>query len=560
MNKIVDMARGHNPADFVLKNAKIINVFTGEYQDADIAILKDRIIGVGKYSGKEEIDLKGKYVTAGLIDSHLHIESSMMTPKKFAEAIIRYGITTVIADPHEIANVAGAEGIKYMISDSHNSIVDYKFMLPSCVPSTAFETSGAILDANIIKSMIQDDNILGLGEMMNYVGVINGDKDVLAKIKATKDINKIIDGHAPELSGNDLNAYINAGISTEHEASTLEEAFEKVSKGMYILIREGTAAKNLNALIPLAKTYAYRRLLFCSDDCHPYDLLNTGTINNCIKQAISNGIDPIKAISMATLNAKECYNLRDIGAIAPNYIADIVVLDDLENFIVDKVIKKGKLVVDNGKYLKESKKSAKYRLNSFNVDKITEQDISIEIKGDKVRAIGLIPNSILTDNILADKSDNDLLKSVVVERHRNTGNIGKTFVKGYGIINGAVATSIAHDSHNIIAIGDNDKDIVIAVNEIIRAKGGICVVNNGEVWDTLELDIAGLMTDKSVSEVNEKYEKLVEKAREMGVKEGIHPFMTLSFIALPVIPHLKITDKGLFDVDKFSFVSIDNNE
>ena len=560
MKKLIDIARGIIKADLVLKNAQIVNVYTGTIEFNDIAINDGIIAGIGNYDGENNIDLDGKIVLPGLIDSHIHIESSMLIPSKFSDAVLPYGITTVIADPHEIANVSGVSGIKFMIEDSRNSPLDALFMLPSCVPATSFETSGAVIDSTISKKLISDNDILGLGEMMNYPGVIYKDEEVLSKINAAHMEGKIIDGHAPMLKGKDLNAYVAAGIKTDHEASTYEEAEEKIKRGMYILVREGTAAKNLKELIGLARTDAYRRLLLCSDDCHPYDLLNYGTINNSIKLAIAYGVSPIRAIQMSTINASECYHLVDRGAIAPGLIADIVVVNNLEELNVLEVYKRGKLVARSGKIIKASD-SQSVNFKCFNCFPIKSEQIKLSINSNKVNVIGLIENSILTNHLVLKASSigKGVLKICVVERHKDTGNISVGLVKGYNIRNGAVATSIAHDSHNIIAIGDNDIDIINAVNEIIRVGGGITVSSNNVILGTLELPISGLMTNKSVIEVNEIYEKLVKIVREMGVAEGIHPFMTLSFLALPVIPHLKITDKGLFDVDKFEFTTVEIN-
>ena len=559
MKKLIDVARGTIRADLVLKNAQVVDVFTGSIVSGDIAIVDGIIAGVGEYQGVNEIDVTGKFVIPGLIDSHIHIESSMVGVGSFANAVIACGVTTVISDPHEITNVMGVEGIKYMISSSKGAPVDIKIMLPSCVPATPFETAGAELDSNAIQSLIKEDYILGLGEMMNYPGVIYQDNEVLSKLTFARDSGKIIDGHAPGLSGNDLNSYIVSGIKTDHETSTIDEASEKISKGMYILVRQGTAAKNLQDLIPLAKVDSYRRLLFCSDDCHPYDLINYGTINNCIKLAIEEGVAPIRAITIATLNAAECYGLNDRGAIAPGYIADIVIVDNLNDFNVLTVLKNGKVVVENRKTIAPYQTKSTDNAKPLNAKVITASDIELDIKGDNVNVIGLIPNSILTDKLVINKYDleDDILKLVVVERHKNTGNIGIGLVRGYGISGGAVATSIAHDSHNIIAIGDNDEDIVNAVNKIINVGGGITISSNNEIKGTLALNIGGLMTDKSVDVVNNIYEELVNTARDMGVNAGVHPFMTLSFLALPVIPHLKLTDKGLFNVDEFKFISID---
>ncbi len=559
MKKFTEAARGLTKADLVFKQANIVNVFTGTVEKGDLAVTDGIILGIGKYEGAEEIDAEEKYVIPSLIDSHIHIESSMLIPSKFAEAVIPWGVTTVISDPHEIANVMGTDGIYFMINSSKDTPVDFIFMLPSCVPATSFETSGAVINSKNIAELIKKDNFLGLGEMMNYPGVLYNDNEVAAKLNSARGECKIIDGHSPRLSGNDLNAYILSGIKTDHEAADIDEAEEKVRRGMYILIREGTAAKNLKDLIGLAQGDAYRRLLFCSDDLHPYDLLTRGSINYLVKSAIEYGIDPVRAVAIATINAAECYGLKNKGAIAPGMLADLAIVDNLKDFNILSVYKGGKLVAANGKAVYKSKEEKMEYPDTFNCNKIKKSDLKLEIKGKKVNVIGLIPDNILTERLLLDKGelDESIAKICVVERHKNTGNIGLALVKGYGIKGGAVATSIAHDCHNIIAIGDNDEDIVKAVNEIIHIKGGIAISSGRKVIGSLSLPIAGLMTDKSASYVNNKYEELVGRAREMGVGAGVHPFMTLSFLALPVIPHLKLTDMGLFDADKFRFIGID---
>lgn len=555
-NILIDIARGAVKAPLVLKNARIPNLFTGEIERGDIAVFDGVIAGIGKYSGEKEIDLAGAYALPGFIDSHIHIESSMVTPRRFAAEIVRRGITTVIADPHEIANVSGPKGVEYMVRDSLGAPVDCLFMLPSCVPATSFETSGAIIDSELIKEYINNSDILGLGEMMNYPGLLFKDSEVLNKIKYVNESGKPIDGHAPGLKGLDLNAYAALGIKTEHEASMLLEAKEKIARGMYILVREGTAAKNLEVLIPLANTPAYKRMLFCSDDLHPFDMLYRGSIDYCVRKAVEFGIDPLRAITIATLNAAECYGLHDRGAIAPGRIADIVVCKDLKTLEIQEVIKGGKLLTE---VIDESKEDYKTIFSDgFNCKKIDISDIALKINPeDKALVIGLIPNSIITEKIEASGITFDekspYRKICVVERHKGTGNIAIGIVKGYDIRGGAVATSIAHDSHNIIAVGDSDSDIATAVNAVIDMHGGVALVKGGRVISELPLEIGGLMTDKSVSEVNNKYEELVRLSREMGVKVGVHPVMSLSFLALPVIPSLKITDKGLFDVDKFGF-------
>ncbi len=552
------VARGEKNADLVISNASIIDVFNNTIYKSNIAIYDGIIVGIGDYKGREVIDVEGAYVMPGLIDSHLHIESSMMTPKRFGDTVINHGITTIIADPHEIANVCGVSGVKYMIEDSKNTQCDIKMMLPSCVPATAFETAGAELNAKVIEELITNEEIFGLGEMMNYPAVINGFGSVTAKLISTLRAGKVIDGHCPNVRGNDLNVYILSGIKTDHECSEIEEAKEKISKGMYIQVREGGVCKDLKALIPLAKTPAYRRMVFCSDDCHP-DFLINGTINNSIKLAVSEGVDFVTAVTMATLNASECYNLNDRGAIAIGRIADLVIIDDIESFNIQRVYKAGKLVSYRGVLINEiaENETSSKPLNNFVCERISEKDFGISITTDKARLIEIYPNGIVTGNTVIDtrEIDESINKLCVYNRYSNSGDKGLGLVKGYGIKGGAVAMSIAHDSHNIIAISDNDADLACAINEIVNIKGGITVCSGGKVLETLPLEVGGLMTDKSVEFINERYEKITEIARSLGVEESIHPLLSLSFLALPVIPHLKLTDKGLFDVDKFEFTS-----
>jgi len=558
MKKLIDVARGIIAADLVLKNANIVNVYSGTIEQGDIAISDGKIAGIGNYSGIEEVDLDGKFVTPGFIDSHIHIESSMLTPLKFAEAAAGTGVTTVIADPHEIANVLGIDGIKFMIKNGKSSkSMDFKFMMPSCVPATPFETSGAVLSSEEIRAMIEKDCIQGLGEMMNYPGVLYGDDEVLSKIIAATEARKVTDGHAPDISGNDLNAYTVCGIKTEHEATKLSDAEEKLRRGMYVIIREGTATKNLKALIDLARGDGYRRLLFCSDDLHPHDLLERGSINYLIKTAIESGIDPVRAVAIASLNSAECYGLSDRGAVSPGKTADLVILDSLKHFNVLSVLKNGSFIYRDGKSLVREEAAEQYEVNSFNCKALSINDIKLNLDGEKYNVIGIMPHNVVTEKLILDKSElSDTLKIVVAERHKNTGNVGVGLIKGYGLKGGAVASSIAHDSHNIIAVGDNDNDIVNAVNEVIKIKGGIVISSEGKIKGSLSLPIAGLITDKSAEYVNNIYEGLAEIAKKMGVFEGVHPFMTLSFMALAVIPELKITDKGLFDVTKFDFTDI----
>lgn len=549
--RIIAVAAGREKADLVLKNAKYLNVFSNEFLCGDIAVANGLIAGVGKYDGKTEIDVSGKLVLPGFIDAHIHLESSMVTPAEFAKAVVAHGTTTVITDPHEIANVMGIDGVEYMIQASQNLPIDVHFMMPSCVPATEIDESGAELDCKDIDLYLDNKKVLGLAEMMNYVGVINGDKNVLSKIVTSQAHHKKIDGHAPELSGNDLNAYIAAGVYSDHECSTFENALEKLRKGQFIMIREGTAAHNLKALMPLLTQQYYSRCMFATDDKHPSDLLYGGHIDYIVKQALKNGADPIVALKTATHHAARYFLLNNKGAIASGYLADIVVVDNLEDFNVETVFKCGKLVFDGE--VKDfsaptvDEKLAEKCFDTFHLDSVTPSSFKVD---GKLGLIGLVGGELLTRNLgTADKIDveNDILKIACIERHKGTNHIGVGYVKGYSLKSGAVATSVAHDSHNIITVGCNDDDIAVAVNAIKDSNGGIAVVENGKIKALLELPIAGLMSDEPLTTVNEKLENAKSSAYELGADKSIDPFMTLSFLSLPVIPSLRITTKGVFD-------------
>ena len=556
--RIIAVAAGREKADLVLKNAKYLNVFSNEFLCGDIAVANGLIAGVGKYDGKTEIDVSGKLVLPGFIDAHIHLESSMVTPAEFAKAVVAHGTTTVITDPHEIANVMGIDGVEYMIQASQNLPIDVHFMMPSCVPATEIDESGAELGYKDIDSYFDHKKVLGLAEMMNYVGVINGDKNVVSKIVASQAHHKKIDGHAPELSGNDLNAYIAAGVYSDHECSTFENALEKLRKGQFIMIREGTAAHNLKALMPLLTQQYYARCMFATDDKHPSDLLYGGHIDYIVKQALKNGADPIVALKTATHHAARYFLLNNKGAIAPGYLADIVVVDNLNDFNVETVFKRGKLVFD-GKVKDFSaptvdEKLAEKCFDTFHLDSVTPSSFKVD---GKLGLIGLVGGELLTRNLgTADKIDveNDILKIACIERHKGTNHIGVGYVKGYSLKSGAVATSVAHDSHNIITVGCNDEDIAVAVNAIKDSKGGIAVVENGKIKALLELPIAGLMSDEPLTIVNEKLENAKSSAYELGADKSIDPFMTLSFLSLPVIPSLRITTKGVFDVENWKML------
>ena len=571
VDRVLKIARGEEKAELVIKKANIINVFTNEIIKGDVAIDKGRIVAIGQYSGWEEIDLKGKYLSPAFIDSHVHIESSKVTPGQFAKAVVPRGVTSIIADPHEIANVKGIEGIEYMLEESENIPLDVYMMLPSCVPATPFESAGAVLEAKELAKIIDKEGILGMGEMMDYVGVINGDEKVLEKIELAKEKGKIIDGHGPMITGRELNAYVAAGIRTEHECSTVKEMVERLRLGMYIHIREGSAARNLKELIKAVNKDNLSRVMFCTDDKEPSDLLENGSIDNNIRLAIEAGIDPIDCIKIASLNPALAYGLEGKGAIAPGYRADLVVIDNLIDFNILMVFKDGKLVAENYMPLFHVTESSNTSMkNTVVIKPIKEEDLKLSIKGDKVNVIGVIPDSLITEKLVREVGKdivveggefvkgNDILKVAVIERHKATGRIGLGLVEGFGLENGAIASTIAHDSHNIIVIGDRDSDMVLAVEELKRLGGGIALAQEGKIIGSLQLEIAGLMSDKPLEEVRKGLDEILQLAYDkLRVNRNIEPFMILSFLALPVIPSLKITDLGLFDVDKFKFINLE---
>ncbi|MGL5756879.1 MAG: adenine deaminase [Paraclostridium sp.] len=565
---LMEFSMKRKKVELVLKNANIVNVFSHEIIKADVAIEKGIIVGIGSYEGIENIDLTGKYITPGFIDPHVHIESSMVSPVEFSKAIIPRGTTTIITDPHEIANVCGMDGIEYILKESEETPLDVYLMLPSCVPATDFENSGARLEAKDLEKYINHERILGLGEMMNYPGVVNEDKVVIDKLDLAKKHNKYIDGHIPNISNEGLNAYVVSGISTDHECSTVEEMIEKIRLGMYVMIREGSAARNLEVLIKGVNNYNYQRCLFCTDDKHPQDILENGHIDNNIRIAIKNNVDPITAIQMATLNVANCYNLKTIGAIAPGYIADIVVVDNLDEFNVLQVFKNGKLVAKDKKTLFEVKEVDSSKVtNTIKISNLTKEDLKIKLEKETANVIGLLPHNLVTEKLIRkvavennefkfDKNI-DILKLVVIERHTDKKSIGLGLVENFKLKNGAIASTVAHDSHNIIVVGDNDEDIINAVDEIKRIGGGLAISSNKEILDSLSLPIAGLMSDKDIKYVSDKLDNMLCIAYDkLNVSKDIEPFMTLAFLALPVIPHIKLTDRGLFDVDNFNFIEI----
>ena len=555
---VIDVAAGRAPADLVLKNATYVNVFSNELCHGDIAVAEGLIVGMGEYHGKVEVDVSGKLVLPGFIDAHIHLESSLVSPTEFAKAVLPHGTTTVITDPHEIANVMGTDGIEYMLQATEDLPVDVRFMLPSCVPATPLDESGANLDYRAIDSFYDHPRVQGLAEMMNYVGVVNGDGQVVEKIVASQAHHKKIDGHAPGLSGKDLNAYIAAGVYSDHECSDMEDAMNKLRLGQYIMIREGTAARNLEALMPLLTSQDVDRCMFCTDDKHPNDLLEKGHIDYIVKKAISLGADPIVAVKAACHNAARYFLLNNRGAIAPGYLGDFVIIDDFQHFEIEMVYKRGVLMYDGQLRDFPAPEIDPYLVkrahDTFHVAHLTAEDFS---DGRPHAVIGMIPGEIVTQDAgYADHADpeQDILKIAVIERHKNTHHIGLGYIKGYGLKRGAVATSISHDSHNIIVVGATDEDMAAAANRIVENRGGITVMENGQVLGEVTLSIAGIMSDDSLVMVNSALEDAKDEAFGLGVSRGIDPFMTLSFMALPVIPSLRITTRGVFDVSSQRYI------
>ena len=550
--RIIAAAAGREPADLVLKNATFVNVFSNELSTMDIAVAEGLIVGMGSYQGRSEVDCTGKIVLPGFLDAHIHLESSLVNPTEFVKAVLPHGTTTVVTDPHEIANVMGTDGIEYMLQATEDLPVDVRFMLPSCVPATPLDESGANLDYRAIDSFYDHPRIQGLAEMMNFVGIINGDSQVVEKIVASQAHHKKIDGHAPGLTGNDLNAYIAAGVYSDHECSDVEEAMAKLERGQFIMIREGTAARNLEALAPLLCEKYIERCMFCTDDKHPNDLLEKGHIDYIVKKAISLGADPIMAVKAAGYTAARYFLLNNRGAIAPGYLADFVVIDNWENFEIEMVYKKGKLMYDGVLREFDTPEIDPYLVkrahDTFHVAPLSAADFTDKRPH---AVIGMVPGEIVSEDAgYADHIDleQDILKIAVIERHKNTHHIGLGYIKGYGLKRGAVATSISHDSHNIIVVGTSEEDMAAAANRIVENCGGITVMDGGQILGEVALPIAGIMSDDSLVMVNSALEAAKDEAFRLGVSRGIDPFMTLSFMALPVIPSLRLTTRGVFDV------------
>lgn len=562
-SKLISVAKGNSLADLILSNARVINTFTGEVETGNVAIIGEKIAGIGDYhDAKETIDLKGKYLAPGLINGHTHLESSMLDVPQYARAVVPRGTSAVITDLHEIANVCGMEGIRYVLDIARRLPLDLFLMAPSCVPATHLETSGAVISANDIRKMLRWVDCIGLGEMMNYPGVLAGDEDVLRKIRAVGD--RPVDGHAPGLTEKDLAAYIGAGIGSDHESVTLEEAQEKLRRGMFIMIREGSSEKNLEALLPLVNDNTWYRCMFVVDDRSCVDLLHDGDIDAVVRKAIGLGLDPVRAIQMATITPAGYFRLSDLGAIAPGYYANLIVLDQLQDLKIKEVFYKGKLVAREGKPLFPVGESTSNTLSStMNIKPFTRDAFKIKSNKDDYPVIEVVSGQIITrkkiiktpagkGEITADTEKN-ILKIAVVERHLATGNVGVGLISGFGLKKGSLASSIAHDSHNIVVVGTNDDDMYLAVKEIERMRGGLVVVADGKILGHLPLPVAGLMADQSLESVVADLSALKKTASELGTALQ-SPFSTLSFMALPVIPELRVTDLGLVDVNAFKLI------
>ena len=563
LDKIIKVARGEEEADLVIKNANIVNVLSGDFHKNDIAIVDGRIVGIGEnFEGKEKIDIDGAYLSPSFIDGHVHLESSMVLPFEFAKAVVPSGTTSVIADPHEIANVLGLQGISFMREATVDLPLDVFIMLPSCVPATNMETSRFQLNSYDLAVFSDMPWVLGLAEMMNFPGVLNQDKSVLDKI--TRVGNKRIDGHAPGLTGKDLCTYIAAGISSDHECTDTKEAKEKLRLGMHLMLREGTAAKDLVNLLPAVRSSNSRRCMFVTDDRYPADLYDH--ISSMVRIAVQSGMPPVTAIQMATINTAEYFRIPHLGAIAPGFKADMLVLEDFSNFKPKLVFKNGKLVAKDGKFIVDSEGFSPPSIRgSINVKWIEHDNFKIKAESNNAKVINIIPKQLITkasiesikivDGYAEADPDNDILKIAVIERHRASGNIGLGFVKGFGLKSGAIASTVAHDSHNMVIIGTNDDDMYFAAIELVKSQGGKIIVENGKTLEHLPLPIAGLISDQKIETVIEKLKSLQSKAKKLGCQID-DPFLSMAFLSLPVIPDLKITDKGLIDVNKFEVTSL----
>lgn len=571
LEKYINAAIKKEICDLVIKNATFVDVFNMEIKKGDIAIKDDRIVGIGNYKGKKEINGENKIIIPGLIDGHVHIESSTVSVEEFSKEILKRGTTTIIADPHEICNVIGVKGLDYIINASKNTPLTIKLQFPSCVPSSKFETSGAILDDKVVKEYIKNPNINGLGEFMDYQSVINAEKETINKLETTLNANKVIDGHAPLLKNEELNAYLCSGISTDHECVNGEEVLEKISKGMYVHLRIGSLAQALD-FVHVINDFNYHRFMVCTDDKQISEILKNGHIDYIVKNLINAKLNPLIAISLATINIATCYKLDYVGAIAPFYKADLLMIDNFNDFNIKMVIKNGKIVVEDNEVLFDTSKRflPDYVKDTILINELNEDDFKIKINSKKARAITLNPQTLITKEEIVeinnknddiDVSNADLSKLYVIERHGKNGNISKGLLKDYGFKGGAMGISCAHDSHNIILIGDDNKSLLLAVKELKRIGGGVVLVNKLEnSVESIAFDIAGLMSSKDSHKYSEELEKLSKKAYKMGVNPFKIPFFSLSFLALPVIPHIRLLDKGLFDVDKFNYLSLEVKE
>ena len=550
----------------VLKNAEVFHVYTGEFILCDIAIADGYIAGTGSYFGIEEIDMQGRYITPGFIDAHVHIESSMLTPYQFAKAALPCGVTTIVTDPHEIANVCGAKGIQYMLDATEQLPLNVYFMLPSCVPATDFEDSGAVLLAEDLEPFMEHPRVLGLAEVMNAPGVLQQDENVMAKLEMAG--KGRIDGHAPGLTSSQLMGYAAAGITTDHECITKEQALDRLRAGIKVMLREGSAAKNMRGLLPTVNPDTAPYFMFCADDKIPAELLDSGYINYMVKTAIEEGVSVANALQIATINAARHYGIKDAGAILPGRRADLLVFDNLDEWKPRQVYKDGRLAVDNGQLLQEGRNCDSSSLeHTVNLAPVTVESFRLPLKTEMANVIGLVPYQIVTnkavlsvkrvDGCAVSDVENDILKLAVLERHHATGNIGLGLVKGFGLKRGALASTVGHDSHNLIVIGTNDEDMLAAVQELQRIGGGICIAEDGQIRGVLPLPVGGLMTNEPALMVAKQQAEMIALAREMGVPEFYSPFLTLAFLSLPVIPSLKLTDRGLVDVDSFKFIPLE---
>ncbi len=570
LKRLIDTAAGRIPAETVLRDCRVVDVYNGGIVRGDIAIRDGLIAGVGSYEGDNVIDARGLYAAPGFIDSHIHIESSYVAPEEFGRLAVPRGAATVIADPHEIVNACGLDGLEYMLAAAEGTALDIKYLLPSCVPATPFEHSGAVIDAAAMTGPVADGRIIGLGEFMDYPGVIAGDDGAVKKLMLAKAAGKLVDGHCPRVMGRDLNAYAVAGILTDHECATVEEMLARVSRGMYALLRQGSACHDLRNLLPGVTPENSRRCLLCSDDRQPKTMLEQGHLDDHLRICVEEGLDPVTAIRMASLNAAECFRLRDRGAIAPGLRADIVLLEDLARFRARRVLIAGVEVARDGAYLPPVvRRSAGSVLGSFHVKDFSIDKLKLRLRSDRVNLIGVNPGGVVTSKLTATITRGadgdfvfdpgaDIAKIAVVERHRMTGNVAVALIAGYGIRRGAVALSIAHDSHNIIVVGVDNRDMAFAVETLLAQNGGVALVRDGRVVESLPMPIGGIMSDQSGEWVNEKLVRLHAAAvGELGINDRVEPIMTLCFMSLPVIPEVKLTDMGLFDVTRFRFMPVE---